>query len=593
MKPAATNFDWRAESQALADSTLTAPRRPLIGITGNFGAKGCELAEGYFLSVHLAGGSAVVIPPLDSALDIETLLDRLDGLIFSGGGDIDPRYLGEPPSPTLCTILSRRDHMEILLMRRALDRNIPMLCICRGIQLLAVVTGGSILQDIAEHSHLFPAPPLNHTQTLPRTHSTHIVRLEEGTLMARLVGATSIVVNSIHHQAVARPGEALVVSGRATDGVIEAIESRDHKPVLGVQWHPEAYILAGSRRMLPLFSWLCTESTAYRRARSLHLAGLTLDSHCDTPMLMERGIDFTRLNPEVRVSLPLMSDGILRACVMAAYLPQGPLTPEGYSSARDRCDRLLTLIERQVSRSTRAVLAQSPEELLRHSRHGRFVILKAIENGYALGHNLENIPLLARRGVTYITLCHNGDNDICDSAVRSLHTHGGLSPFGRELIPLMNRAGIIIDLSHAGDDTFRDVLALSTLPVLCTHSSCRPLCPHPRNLTDDQFRRLAGAGGVCQINAYRDFLRPDPGRATVADLVRHILHAISIAGIEHVGIGSDFDGGGGVPGFETAADCLNLTRLLLREGLTPADLSLLWGGNFLRVYTQNYSHRTL
>ena len=182
----------------------------------------------------------------------------------------------------------------------------------------------------------------------------------------------------------------------------------------------------------------------------------------------------------------------------------------------------------------------------------------------------------------YLTLCHNGDNDLCDSARKSAQEHGGLSDFGRAAVEELNRTGMLIDLSHAAESTFYEVLERSQRPVACTHSSARALCNHPRNLTDDQLRALAQQGGVAQATFYAGFLREDEG-ATVDDAVRHILHMINVAGIDHVGLGSDFDGDGGVPGLASASDMVHLTRRLQAEGLTDDDLRKLWGANFLRV----------
>ena len=169
--------------------------------------------------------------------------------------------------------------------------------------------------------------------------------------------------------------------------------------------------------------------------------------------------------------------------------------------------------------------------------------------------------------------------------MRSANTHGGLSELGRKAVAEMNRCGVMVDLSHAAESTFYDALRLSSVPVVCSHSSCRAICDHPRNLTDEQLKALAEKGGVAQITFYSGFVRKE-GVATILDIVEHIMHAISVCGIDHVGIGSDFDGDGGVVGLANASEMINLTRLLLREGLSVADLRKLWGGNFLRVMDQ-------
>jgi microsomal dipeptidase-like Zn-dependent dipeptidase len=204
-----------------------------------------------------------------------------------------------------------------------------------------------------------------------------------------------------------------------------------------------------------------------------------------------------------------------------------------------------------------------------------------IENGRALEGNVDNVDYFARRGVVYITLCHNGDNDLCDSA-KGEQTYGGLSSFGREVISRMNNLGMMVDLSHAHERSFYDALEASVTPIVCSHSSCRALCNHPRNLTDDQLRALAKRGGVCQITLYPGFLLTN-SEATIYDAMEHLDHAIQVAGIEHVGLGTDFDGDGGVPGLADASELLNFTMQLLHRRYSEADIQQIWGGNFIRV----------
>ena len=210
--------------------------------------------------------------------------------------------------------------------------------------------------------------------------------------------------------------------------------------------------------------------------------------------------------------------------------------------------------------------------------------MRGIENGYAIGKDLSLVEHFARRGVVYMTLCHNGDNDICDSA-RGNNEHGGLSPFGREVVAEMNRVGMMVDLSHASERSFYDALEVSRLPIVCSHSSARSLCNHPRNLTDQQMRALAEAGGVAQVTLYAGFLRED-GKATIDDALRHLNHMVEVMGIEHVGVGTDFDGDGGVPGMADASEIINFTRRLTAEGYSNEDIRRIWGGNFLRVMEQ-------
>ena len=555
-------------------------RQPVIGITGNFGERGCELAEGYFRSVLEAGGTPVIIPPFEDKDALVNTLDHLDGLLLSGGGDINPLLLGEEPSTRLGGINPRRDVPELLLVRLAYNRQIPILGICRGCQVLAAALGGSVHQDIQED--MPEAKLIKHSQDLPREYASHSVRTEEGSLLRSIMQEETLAVNSFHHQAVREAGPHLRVSATAPDGVIEAVESCEHKSLLGVQWHPECFVLRGDRSMMPLFQWLVAEAQSFREAVQLHQRILTLDSHCDTPMKSEMGTNFRHRDPQLLVDLHKMTEGHLDATIMVAYIPQGVRNEEAYESVRQLTERRLNYIKWLAETNRKYIgLALTPNDLYWQKRRGRKALMMGIENGYAIGRDLSLIEYFRQRGVVYMTLCHNGDNDICDSA-RGNGEHGGLSRFGREVIQEMNRVGMMVDLSHAAESSFWQALEVSETPIVCSHSSCRALCDHPRNLTDEQMRALAERGGVMQVTLYNGFLRTD-GQATVADAVRHINHAVEVMGIEHVGIGSDFDGDGGVPGVASASELINLTRLLRKEGYTADQLRLLWGENFLRV----------
>lgn len=230
-------FDIGACYRKLNGSFPDHEPRPVIAVTGNFGDKGCELAKGYYLSIEQAGGVPVVLPPTDNAQVILSALDRVDAIVFSGGGDINPLFLGEQPLPGLGSINSERDAGELLLARLAYDRQIPMLGICRGIQVLAAALGGEVLQDLGTQ---YPAPEklLKHSQQAARHVPTHTVSLEEGSLVHKIFGTSRLHVNSFHHQAVSKPGNRLKVSAIAPDGVIEAVESTEYKSVLGVQCPP-------------------------------------------------------------------------------------------------------------------------------------------------------------------------------------------------------------------------------------------------------------------------------------------------------------------------------------------------------------------
>ncbi|MBQ4229244.1 MAG: membrane dipeptidase [Bacteroidaceae bacterium] len=560
-------------------------KNPLIGITGNLGDKGCELAQGYYISVVKAGGTPVVIPPHKDKESILALLDTLDGLVLSGGGDINPLLLGEEPLPQLHSVCPERDETELFLAREAFHRQIPTLGICRGIQVMAAVLGGKVYQDIYVQGE---GAKLKHSQDMPRYTASHTVNIKEGSTLQSIVGnKQTLAVNSFHHQAVSDPGQHLMISATSPDGIIEAVESNEDKALLGVQWHPECFILNNDQSMMSLFRWLINEARTFAQAKRIHDTSIILDSHCDTPMFFtdnsrENITMFGTRSDKVLVNLPKMTEGRLDASIMVAYIPQGERTQEAYEYVATKTDRLLTQIEEIVrANGDRVGLAETEEDILMLKAQGKKAILRGIENGYAIGKDIGLLEYFKKRGIVYMTLCHNGDNDICDSA-RGNNEHGGLSPFGKEVVEQMNRLGILVDLSHASEKSFYDALEVSKVPIVCSHSSARALCDHPRNLTDDQMKALAKADGVAQTTVYNGFLRKE-GQATIIDAVEHLCHAAKIMGVEHVGLGTDFDGDGGVPGLADASEIINFTRHLLRRQFSEQDIRLIMGGNFLRA----------
>ena len=574
---------FNTEALALAAQPCA---KPLIGVTANFSEGQLQLAPGYFRSVEAAGGIPVIIAPkrMPNA-NMSLLLDRIDGLLLSGGADINPILVGEDPVPALHGINTERDLFELTLTRLAYNRQIPMLGICRGIQVLAAALGGTIMQDIATslpHTQL-----IKHSQDADRATATHFVEAVEGSRIAELLGKR-FAVNSFHHQAVGQCGPRFRITAQSADGVIEAIESTEMKSIIGVQWHPECFIAEGDTCMMPLFQQFVNDASEFAQARRVHNSVLTLDSHCDTPMFFDQEVNLEHRDPKLLVDFPKMREGHLDVSTMVAYLPQGDCTPKASEAATAQAFKTLAEIEKRVAHAPGVVLAQHPAQLYRNKLEGKLSVMRGIENGYAIGKDLQNVEKFARMGVVYITLCHNGDNDICDSARRSSQRHGGLSAFGRDVVREMNRCGLMVDLSHAAETSFYDALQCSTTPIVCSHASSRAMCNHPRNLTDDQLRALAQAGGVAQVTLYHGFLRLEEEGipATVTDGVRHLMHMIDVAGIDHVGIGTDFDGDGGVPGCACASELINFTRLLLAEGLTIHDLQKIWGGNWLRVMQQ-------
>ena len=574
-------FDVSGEFRALHGHYPLFSRRPVIGITANFSKGKVMLLEAYYRSVLAAGGVPLLIPPYPEREALIETLSHIDALLLTGGADIDPRYMGEEPDYSLLHNINQpRDEQELLLAQLADARSLPILGICRGVQTIAAALGGSVHQDIYA---ALGTQLLNHDQDPVERHvATHDVSIVAGSRLSGIFGKEQLAVNTFHHQAVSRVPVGFEVVATSPDGVIEGIEATDGRSIIGVQWHPESFIMNGDDSMMPLFRWFVDEAALYRHVTELHERMLTIDSHCDTPMLSHTGYRFDRRDDVALVDLHKMTEGLLDATTMVAYIPQGARDDESLNLATEKADALLSWVEAGVAdNAAHMALCCTPDELYRAKAQGKRTIMLGVENGYAIGRDLSNIERLCKRGVVYMTLCHNGDNDICDSA-RGNGEHGGLSAFGREVVREMNRVGMMVDLSHAAESTFWQVLECSEKPVVCSHSSCRALCDHPRNLTDEQMRALAAKGGVVQVTMYSGFLRKE-GEATLGDFLAHLQHAIDVAGIDHVGIGTDFDGDGKVIGCSSASQLRNVTRELLRRGFTAADIEKIWGGNWLRT----------
>ena len=572
-------FDIQADYDRIHRTFPGYKTAPVIGLTGNFQDGNCMLAEGYYQSILKAGGTPFIIPCYDDADTLINTLEKLDGILLTGGADINPLFLGEEPVKELHGINPRRDRQELLLTRLAADRQIPILGICRGIQTMNAAFGGPLYQDI--HSQM-EGTRIKHSQELDRSYASHTVTIEKDTLLHNLFKADTIAVNSFHHQAVKEAAPGFRVCARATDGVIEAMESTEYKSMLGVQWHPECFILKGDECMMPIFHWLIQEAASFKEAKRLHNRILTLDSHCDTPMFFDQQIDFASRDPKILVDLHKMTEGHLDATIMVAYLKQLELTDEALLAATAKADRILNEIEAMVAKSCSYVdLAYTPADLYRLKSEGKKAIMLGIENGYAIGNDISNIERFRNRGVVYMTLCHNGNNQLCGSA-RFNEEGLGVNAFGEQVIKEMNRVGMMVDISHAGEQTFYDALDISSKPIVASHSSARALCNHPRNLTDDQLKALADKGGVAQVTLYSGFLK-EQGMATIQDAIDHLNHMVNIMGIEHVGIGTDFDGDGGITGCASASELINFTRCLLKERYSEEDIRRIWGGNFLRV----------
>lgn len=568
------SFQLQAQLDAIYGHFPEAKPRPLIGISANTADIDLTLRRVYCDQIVRAGGVPVVLPPVDDAEVLINMLEGIDGLMLTGGADYNPLWYGEQPEKELHTINSTRDLPELLLTRLAFNRQIPILGICRGVQTMAIALGGNLVQDLKT--------TLKHSQDAPRSEATHSVTITEGSTLYGLYGQETFV-NSFHHQAVKDCGSHLHVVATAPDGVIEAVESTEQKALMGVQWHPEWMGGEG----LKLFEWLTQRSREFKAAKALHREILTLDSHCDTPMFFPQGVHFEQRDPKVLYDLHKMTDGKQDAVTMVAYLPQHPKPgelPEGMSP-RQYADSIFDQIEAIVAHESDYVaLAKTPQQLYENKAVGKKSIMLGIENGLAIEDDIRNIAHFAQRGIVYITLCHNGDNAICDSA-RGTQTHGGVSAFGEQVIGEMNRLGVMVDLSHGAETSFFDALSISQTPIVCSHSNCKALCDVPRNLTDAQLKALAQAGGVAQITLYHGFLRKE-GEADIRDAMAHLNHAIDVMGIDHVGLGTDFDGDGGIKGLSDASELINFTTALLRQRFSKADIKKIWGENWLRVMRQ-------
>jgi membrane dipeptidase len=330
-----------------------------------------------------------------------------------------------------------------------------------------------------------------------------------------------------------------------------------------------------------------------------------------------------------KVDLPRMKEGGMDAQFFAVFLSQGPRTEAGNASANHKAFEIIKSINKSVEASPElAQLARTPEDAYAIEKTGKRAIYIGIENGYAIGGDLSMIEKFWQSGVRYITLCHTLNNDICDSSTdKNGAEYNGLSKFGEQVVKEMNRIGMIVDVSHISDSSLYDVLRITKTPVIASHSCSRAICNNPRNISDEGLRAIARNGGVIQMCILSDYVKkpdPNPARdsamvvlhlkyknfeglnpeqekaawneyheimkkyhqklASVADVVDHIDHIVKVAGIDHVGIGTDFDGGGAVSGCFDVSEMGNITLELVKRGYNEEQIRKIWGGNFMRVF---------
>lgn len=392
---------------------------------------------------------------------------------------------------------------------------------------------------------------------------------------------------------------------------------------------PALLIFACLASVQPLLAQSSNKTEA--KAARIHKAAFTVDSHTDAPLnFTNKRFDVAKDNsttmPRSCVDFPRMRKGGLDAVFFAVFTSQGPRTPEGNEKAKAKAEMIFDSIDAAVNRNMNVSgIATTPKEAYKLVKENKSVVFIGVENGYPIGNDISNVKHFYDRGARYITLCHTKNNDICTSSTDTANTVG-LSDFGIKVVQEMNRMGMMIDVSHVSDQSFYDVLKLSKTPVIASHSCARALCDNPRNLTDDMLRALAANNGVIQMCILSDYVKkpiPYPERdsaklavrkkynnfqdlkdeqwdaasadwhaiddkfpqllATVSEVVDHIDHMVKIAGINHVGIGTDFDGGGGVDGCKDVSQMGNITLELVKRGYNEKDIKKIWGGNLMRV----------
>ncbi|NLA14938.1 MAG: membrane dipeptidase [Bacteroidales bacterium] len=320
------------------------------------------------------------------------------------------------------------------------------------------------------------------------------------------------------------------------------------------------------------------------RVEQLHDSILSIDTHNDFAMMYA----FPRMEYSVtkgQVSFELMKKGRLDAAFFAAFQAQGPCTEEGHEHAKFLSDSMLLSLHRYAAEHKHlGGIAYSAQEVRDLKAQGKVAMLLSIENAYCLGEDISLVDHYYDLGVRMIGLTHNGDNCVADAGTDSTQTHGGLSAFGYEVIRRMNRLGIIVDVSHASRQACLQAVEASQTPIMASHSGVYALKPIPRNLTDKEIIAIAKKGGVIQISIGRYFLSTLPkAQVGLPHLVEHINYVVELVGIDHVGIGSDFDGGGGIVGVEDMGKMKAITRALLEEGYSESEIRKLWGDNVLRV----------
>jgi membrane dipeptidase len=340
----------------------------------------------------------------------------------------------------------------------------------------------------------------------------------------------------------------------------------------------------------------CSDEVRDKIADVIHNKVLTVDTHVDTPLLLvsenyDLGMRHEPKKIMHKLDFPRMEEGGLDAVFFAIFVFQGPRTPDGDEKAKQTALQTFTAIQDSLAQNSAvAELALTPDDAYRLEREGKRAIFIGMENGYPIGTDRSLIRTYYDLGARYITLCHMSNNDICDSSTDPKGPeHNGLSDFGKQVVTEMNRLGMMVDISHVSDKTVLDVLEMSSAPIIASHSSARAVYDHPRNLPDELLQKIAEKGGVVQatieyVKAHGSYDRAE--LPTVAEFVDHIDHIVQVAGVDHAGIGTDFDGGGELTDCYDVSEMGTITRELVTRGYTPQQIEKIWGGNLMRVFRE-------
>lgn len=561
-----------------ARAEIHASGKPVIGVSVTSTTKNTCTR-----SIELAGGIPVILALTEDPAVMDDMLDGLDGLMFSGGEDIDPSWYEAEKSEKCGNANQARDLFELMLFKKATDRNIPILGVCRGQQLINVAMGGTLYQDLPSEKPSDIKHGVYENSFVP----AHDISIEAGSLLSELLGATRYGVNSRHHQAIDKLASGLKATAWSPDGVIEAVEAYPVNQIMAVQFHPELNSAAGDTVQLRIFRHFVSQAALFAKAKDIHSRILSVDTHCDTPMSFSRGGSVATRTRQ-QVSIPKMQEGWLDAQYLAAFLSQKDENEESLAKAVEDCDKIIKSIYDEVGAHSEACgIAVTMQDALDLKAQGKKAFFIGIENGFGIGGDISNIRRYRDLGVGYMTLCHSYDNMICNSSTNTKDENAGLTDFGKKVVKEMNKVGMVIDLSHTSMGTFWDVMKYSKLPVVCTHSGAKDVYFHNRNLNDDQLRALAANGGVIQVCIFASYMTADASKTDIDDVVAHIDHCVKVAGIDHVGVGSDFDGGGGVLGLNGSNNMIRITEKLIEKGYSEQDIAKIWGGNFFRVLAAN------